>query len=138
MITEYCRETNQPEPETPGQLARCILESLALMYAQTLDTIERLTSRTIAKMHIVGGGSQSELLNQFAASATGRTVIAGPVEATAVGNILIQAVSLQDLASLAEIRKLVRNSFSVRTYVPESVDAWKQAHLRFQNLVEVV
>ncbi|WP_442506834.1 rhamnulokinase [Novipirellula sp. SH528] len=137
VITEYCRDSNQPEPETPGQLARCILESLALMYAQTLDTIERLTGRTIAKMHIVGGGSQSELLNQFAASATGRTVIAGPVEATAVGNILIQAVSLQDLASLAEIRKLVRNSFSVRTYVPESVDAWKQAHERFQNLVEV-
>ena len=133
-IAGYCRETNQPAPESPGQFARCILESLALLYRQTLDTIESLTGRTIRRLHIVGGGSQSAPLNQFAASATGRTVLAGPVEATAAGNVLIQAVALGDLDSLTAMRTLVRDSFSIVSYDPESAQQWQAATARFQQL----
>ena len=133
-IADYCRETNQPVPETPGQFARCILESLALLYRQTLDTIEQMTGRTIRRLHIVGGGSQSALLNQFAASATGRAVLTGPVEATAAGNVLIQAVALGDLESLSAMRKLVRDSFSISSYQPESAEQWQAAMTRFEQL----
>src|SRR6476620_4761535 len=89
-ITAYCTESGEVPPETPGQFVRCILESLALSYRTALDEIEHLTGRSISRLHIVGGGSQSTLLNQFAANATRREVIAGPVEATAAGNVLIQ------------------------------------------------
>ena len=133
-IAASCRESGQPEPETPGQFARCILESLALLYNETLDTVEELTDRKISTLHIVGGGSQSALLNQLAASATGRTVLAGPVEATAVGNVLIQAIALGDLDSLSAMRDLVRDSFAIETYQPENADAWQQAQQRFAAL----
>ncbi|EMI22856.1 rhamnulokinase [Rhodopirellula maiorica SM1] len=134
-IDSYCQETNQPIPETPGQYARCILESLALLYGRTLDTVQRLTGRQISKLHIVGGGSQSTLLNQLAANATGRTVYAGPVEATAIGNVLIQAMAMGDLESLSELRRVVRDSFSIATYEPESSELWEQTRQRFTELV---
>ncbi|GAA4458827.1 rhamnulokinase family protein [Novipirellula rosea] len=134
-IDSYCQETNQPVPETPGQYARCILESLALLYGRTLDTVQRLTGRQILKLHIVGGGSQSTLLNQLAANATGRTVYAGPVEATAIGNVLIQAMAMGDLESLSELRGVVRDSFSIATYEPESSELWEQTRQRFAEMV---
>ena len=133
-VASYCRDTGQPEPETPGQIARCILESLALLYRQSLDAVEELTGRKIAKLHIVGGGSQSALLNQFAASATGRSVLAGPVEATAVGNVLIQAIALGDLGSLNALRRVVRASFPIETYEPQDAEAWQMVGERFSNL----
>ncbi|EMI43119.1 rhamnulokinase [Rhodopirellula sp. SWK7] len=133
-IASYCRDTGQPEPLSPSEFTRCILESLALLYRETLDTIERLTGRTIKTLHIVGGGSQSGLLNQFAANATGRTVLAGPVEATAIGNVLIQAVALGDLESLAAMRDLVRDSFSIDTYKPSESQQWDDAQQRFAKL----
>ncbi|GAA5508174.1 rhamnulokinase family protein [Novipirellula caenicola] len=134
-IDSYCQETNQPVPETPGQYARCILESLALLYGRTLDTVQRLTGRQISKLHIVGGGSQSTLLNQLAANATGRTVYAGPVEATAIGNVLIQAMAMGDLESLSELRGVVHDSFTIATYKPESSELWEQTRQRFTELV---
>ena len=118
-IADYCRETGQPVPETPGQVTRCIFESLALFYRQ---------------MHIVGGGSQSKLLNQFAASGTGRQVFAGPVEATACGNILIQALALGHLDSLEALRAVVRASFQVAPYQPQDGDQWAAAFDRFSRL----
>ncbi len=133
-IAAFCRDTGQPEPETPGQFARCILESLALLYGDTLNTIEQLTNRSIKRLHIVGGGSQSRLLNQFSANATGRTVLAGPVEATAIGNVLIQAIANGDIASLAELRQIVRNSFTVESYQPEQSSAWQDARARLMNM----
>ena len=133
-IAEFCRETGQPAPETPGQFTRCIFESLALLYQQTLAEIETLTGRTIARLHIVGGGSQSALLNQFAASATGRDVLAGPVEATAIGNALIQAIALGHLQSLAELRGVVRESFPLQTYAPQDPAQWQEAFQRFSKL----
>jgi rhamnulokinase len=133
-IAAYCRETGQPVPETPGQVARCIYESLALRYRVTLDQMVEITGRNVSRLHIVGGGSQSSLLNQFAANATGRTVLAGPVEATACGNVLIQALALGHLPNLAALRKVVRTSFPIREYQPEQGDTWLQAAERFATL----
>lgn len=133
-IAAYCRETGQPAPETPGQFTRCIYESLALLYRRALGEIEEVSGRGIARLHIVGGGSQSALLNQFAASATGRTVHAGPVEATAVGNVLLQAVALGHLASLPALRETVRASFQIDRYDPQDAAAWEHAYARFAAL----
>ncbi len=133
-IVEYCRETGQVVPETPGQFARCIFESLALLYATMLETVEELTGRKITKLHIVGGGSQSRLLNAFAASATQRTVFAGPVEATAIGNLLIQAIAMGDLSSLAALRASVRDSFAIETFEPQTSPLWENARARFAAL----
>jgi rhamnulokinase len=117
-IAGYCLETGQPLPQTPGQFARCILESLALLYRLTLEKMEQLTGRAVTRLHIVGRGSQNALLNQFAANATGRHVVAGPAEATAVGNVLIQAIALGHLDSLQELRRIVRDSFALKAFQP--------------------
>jgi rhamnulokinase len=132
-IAAYCTETGQTPPATQGAVTRCILESLALLYREQLAHIEILTGRNVNKLHIVGGGSQSELLNQFAANATGRTVIAGPVEATAIGNVLIQALAAGDLKSLTELRETVRTSFDVKHYAPADQSAWSSAFEQFKS-----
>jgi rhamnulokinase len=129
-IREFCRETGQPEPETPGQVARCVLESLALLYRQVLEKLEELTGTAVDVLHIVGGGSQSALLNQFAANATGRKVLAGPVEASAIGNALLQAMTLGQLESLAELREVVRASFPVEEFEPRDPQPWDLAFRR--------
>ena len=118
-VVAYCQETGQSAPETPGQVSRCVLESLALSYRAALDEIEELTGRVIRKLHIVGGGSQSALLNQFAANATQREVVAGPVEATAAGNVLIQALALGQIESVQALREIVRDSFPLHTFKPQ-------------------
>jgi rhamnulokinase len=133
-IAAYCSETGQLAPETPGQFTRCILESLALSYRTALDEIEELTGRSIARLHIVGGGSQSVLLNQFAANATQREVVAGPVEATAAGNVLIQAIALGQIDSHHALRQIVRDSFSLESYHPRDAENWKDAYRRFTQL----
>ncbi len=133
-IEAFARETGQPVPATPGAFTRAILESLALLYREVLGTIEVLTSRTITDLHIVGGGSQSALLNQFAANATGRQVHAGPVEATAIGNILIQAIVDGKLASIAELRSTVAESFPITRFAPDASTDWTSAVERFQKI----
>ena len=133
-IVQFCEETDQPIPETPGQFARCILESLALLYSRNLKLIEQMTGLQIDTLHIVGGGSNNKLLNQFTADATARSVIAGPVEATAIGNLLIQAISLGDLESLAQLRDVVRNSFEIETYNPNPSGSWQDVGKRFSLL----
>lgn len=111
QIADYCRSTGKPVPEEPGPMCRAILESLAATYRVVLEKLERLTGRTIERIHIVGGGSQNTLLNRLAEEATGRTVIAGPVEATAAGNILVQAMGAGIVSDLGEGRAVVRRSF---------------------------
>jgi rhamnulokinase len=133
-IAAYCRETKQPVPQTPGEFVRCALESLALSYRRTLGELEDTTGRKLTKLHIVGGGTKNNLLNQFAANATGRTVFAGPGEATAAGNILIQAMALGHLKDLAAIRRVVRDSFSISTYQPRDAALWDAAYNRFKDL----
>ena len=133
-IVAYCLEIGQPAPQTPGQFARSILESLALLYRVTLEEMERLTGRTVTRLHIVGGGSQNALLNQFAANATGRRVVAGPAEATAAGNVLIQAIALGHVDSLPALRKIVHDSFALQTFKPLEPQGWQGAYQRFLNL----
>ena len=133
-IAEYCRETSQPAPENPGSIARCILESLSLLYRKTLGELEQLTGKPITRLHIVGGGTRNDLLNQCAASAIGYSVITGPVEATAAGNILIQAIAAGDIPSLTEARGIVARSFPQETYEPQDPPVWEAAYSRFQTL----
>jgi rhamnulokinase len=132
-ISSFCRESSQPAPAMPGQFVRTILESLALTYAQTLRQLESLVGRKFERLHIVGGGSRSHLLNQLAADATGLTVITGPVEATAIGNILIQALALGHLESSRHLRRIVENSFPTQTFLP-GTDLSEKVRARFQKL----
>lgn len=133
-IGEYCRETAQPVPQTVGALARCILESLSLLYRKSLSELEHLTGNPINRLHIVGGGTRNELLNQSAANATGRRVITGPIEATAAGNVLIQAIADGAVASLGEARQIVGRSFPQSTYQPKDEYLWNAAYARFTTL----
>lgn len=135
-IRAFCRRTGQPVPETPGAVIRCCLESLALRYRWTKEKLETLTGKTLRVMHIVGGGSQNGLLNQFAADATGCLVIAGPTEATAMGNILTQAMGLGYLGSLWQLREVIRQSCEVQQFEPQHREQWADAYVRFQRLME--
>jgi rhamnulokinase len=117
-IASHCRENAIPVPDNPGAMIRAILESLAERYRQVLGAIESLTGRSIGTVHIVGGGSKNRLLNQLVADVTGRVVVAGPGEATAAGNVLVQAIGSGLLPDLEEGRELVRRSFEVETFEP--------------------
>jgi len=134
-ITEFCRETGQLAPEGPGAIIRCALESLALLYQRTLKQIETVTGEHVQRLHIVGGGSKNRLLNQLTANAVRIPTIAGPAEATAAGNALLQALALGHVDSLGEAREIVRDSFDLETYQPEDPDAWAAAIERFESSV---
>ena len=134
-LQDWCRNTNQPVPETVGQLIRCALESLALKYRRVLGWIEELTGTRVEVIHIVGGGSQNELLNQFTANACGRPVVTGPVEATVLGNVLVQARTSGAIDSLADIRDIVRASSELKQYDPQSEADWRAASQRLAELV---
>ncbi|MCU0771814.1 MAG: rhamnulokinase [Verrucomicrobia bacterium] len=133
-IQAFCKDTRQPVPRSVGELVRCAYESLALKYAEVLDSLEELTGESIEIIHIVGGGSQSAILNQFAADACQRPVVAGPVEATAMGNLLTQVRASGELDSLSEMREVVRASSPVQRYEPRPASARIDARERFQAL----
>ncbi len=130
-LAEFCRKTGQPVPETPGATVRCALESLALRYRWVLERLEELAGRRLDTIHVVGGGSQNVLLCQFTADACNRVVVAGPVEATALGNVLVQALGLGLIGDLAQGRELIRNSFEVRTFEPHAPARWLEPYDRF-------
>lgn len=134
-IVAYCRETGQPAPESPGEFVRCALESLALFYRVTLRLLEGVIGQRIHQLNIVGGGSQNRLLNQFAANSLQIPIIAGPTECTALGNVLVQAIALGHLPSLAAAREVVRNSFAMTTFQPQAVAEWDAAFGRFEKLL---
>jgi rhamnulokinase len=133
-IQDFCRETRQPVPETEGELVRCAYESLALKYREVLGWLEELTGNRIEVIHIVGGGSKSTILNQFTADACQRPVLTGPVEATALGNLLVQVRANGELTSLAEMREVIRKSSEVATRRPGQPSAWEDAGARFAGL----
>jgi rhamnulokinase len=134
-IASFCRDTGQPAPQEPGAVIRCVFESLALLYRRTLRQAEQLTGQTVNRLHIVGGGSRNVLLNRFAADALQIPIVAGPKEATAIGNVLIQAIALGHLGSLAEGRAIVRHSFESSTIQPGDGRPWDTAFARFENLL---
>ena len=123
-------------PAGEGAFIRCALESLALKYRMVLGWLEELAGEKVEVVHIVGGGSQNELLNQFTANACGRPVVAGPVEATALGNVLVQARSSGALSTLSEMRSVVRASNALKRYEPHETAAWQEAYGRFCELVK--
>lgn len=131
-LAAYCRRTGQSPPPSRGGVVRACLESLALKYRHVLMLLESLIGRRVDVLHIVGGGSQNELLNQFTADAIARPVIAGPVEATALGNVLVQASGLGLLDSPADIREVVRRSVATTTYEPRDAQRWDEADARFR------
>jgi rhamnulokinase len=131
-VASYCRTSNQRVPLTPGEIVRCVLESLALCYRRTFHQLEQVTGRRLATLHVVGGGSKNQLLNQLTADSTGRTVLAGPVECSAIGNVLIQAIALGHIQSLAAAREIVRRSFPLVPYEPEDEMLWEEAGNRFE------
>ena len=133
-IDQYCTSTNQNSPETVGGYVLTILEGLAFKYRLVLDQLKETTSRKINKIHIIGGGSQNELLCQFTANVTGLEVIAGPAEGTATGNLLMQAKTMGDVSSVEEIRKIVANSFELKTYLPENVKEWDEGYGVFRKI----
>jgi len=133
-IRDFCKRTGQPVPQDKGAVARCALESLALKYRWTLERIEECRGRGASVIHIVGGGTQNRLLCQMAADACNCRVVAGPVEATAIGNIMMQAVSAGDLQSIAAARDVIRDSFEVQEYAPQHRGGWDEAFGRFEQL----
>jgi len=134
-LADFCRRTGQPASAEPGAVVRCALESLALRYRWVLERLEELHGRRFDVIHVLGGGCQNTLLCQLTADACNRTVLAGPVEATAIGNLLTQTIGLGLLGSLAEAREVVRRSFELTTYVPRSPKHWDEPYARFLRLI---
>jgi len=134
-FVEYCRKTGQPAPATRGGLVRMAYESLALKYRMINEDICAVCGQRTSRVHIVGGGSQNELLNQFTADALGLPVLAGPVEATAVGNIMVQAMGLGVIRSLRDSLPIIKKAFPIREYQPTNTVAWDRAYARFRKLV---
>ena len=134
-IVHLCKTTSQPVPDSHGAIIRCALESLALRYRMVLNDLEQLTGATVETIHIVGGGTQNRLLCQMTADACNRQVVAGPVEATAIGNIVVQLVAQGAVQSVREGRELIRKSFPVETYEPQQPEPWDVAYEQFVQLV---
>jgi rhamnulokinase len=133
-IQDYCGETRQPIPKSPGELARCCFESLALRYGEVLQSLETLTGEKVEVIHIVGGGSQNKILSQFTADVCQRPVITGPIEATALGNLLTQVRASGELSSLSEMRDVIRASSDGHCFNPKSSSAWHDAAGRLAGM----
>ena len=137
-IDAYCTRTEQPIPTSPGAYVRTILESLALKYRLVLRNLEQVSGGPISQIRVIGGGSKNPLLNQFAADATGRRVLAGPAEATAIGNVAMQILASGGASSLREVRAIVDRSFPTEVFEPLQTDKWDHEAIKFQHYCEVV
>lgn len=133
-IKDYCRQTGQYVPESMGEIARCIYESLAFRYKQVLADLQKLATFPIDTLHIIGGGSQNKMLNQFTANAIGKTVLAGPSEATAMGNILLQAKAAGLFKDKNEIRRIIRNSVELDTFQPQEIELWENSYKQYLSI----
>ena len=136
LVRDFCRRTAQKEPDTVGETIRIVLESLALNYRRTVESLLAVSGCAVDVIHIVGGGMQNELLNQLTANATGRPVIAGPVEATVIGNALVQLIAIGELRDLAEGRDLVRTMSAWHHYEPQDASLWAEAYQRYCSLLD--
>jgi rhamnulokinase len=135
-IGDYCRASGQAVPERPAELIRCIFKSLALKYRFVLNSLQQLAPFPIEKLHVIGGGSQNRLLNQMTANATGIPVVAGPSEATAIGNAMMQAKGLGVVRSLWEMREIIRNSVTPTVYLPQDTTVWEKAYSPFIQIIK--
>jgi len=135
-IREFCRSTGQHIPESKGEIVRCIMESLALKYRQAIEGLEIIAGSRIPVLHVMGGGCKNIMLCQFTANAIGRPVIAGPVEATATGNLICQLIALGEVSGINEARALVSKSFPTNEYSPKDFDSWSEAYNRWKKIGE--
>ncbi|MCL2026971.1 MAG: rhamnulokinase [Bacteroidales bacterium] len=133
-IADYCRKTAQKPPQTHAEFVRCIFDSLALKYKHVLNGLQKVAPFTIEKLHVIGGGAQNKLLNQATANAIGIPVMAGPAEATAIGNVMMQAKGLGLVQSLHDIRTIVRNSFESELFLPKNTELWNEAYINFLKI----
>jgi rhamnulokinase len=134
-IRNYCQRTHQPVPETPAEMTRCIFDSLALRYRQVFELLKSFSARPIRVLHIIGGGSRNQLLNQFTANAIGCTVIAGPSECTALGNLMFQAKADGKMANVAEMRRVIAANSDTVTYQPADSAEWEDAYQKFETII---
>lgn len=134
-ISYYCRQTSQPMPSTHAQYIRLIFESLALRYREVLDMLKELSPHPIETLHIIGGGAQNNLLNQFTASSVNLLVVAGPYEATAIGNIMVQAKSAGVVNDLSEMRSLIYKSVNTQTFLPKDKELWDNAYEKYKSVI---
>jgi rhamnulokinase len=137
-IQHYCRQTRQFVPGTIGEIARCIYESLALRYKQVLQNLQELANFPIEKLHIIGGGSRNNMLNTFTANAIGLPVVAGPSEATAIGNLLMQAKAAGLVKNKEEIRRIVRNSTEMELFEPSDTTLWNDHYQRYLEVYKEI
>ncbi|MDL2217725.1 rhamnulokinase [Christensenellaceae bacterium OttesenSCG-928-M15] len=135
-IREYCGRTGQRVPQSVGEVARCVYESLALKYRWTIERLEKIKGERVEALNIVGGGIQNTLLNQMVSNSIGRPVITGPVEGAAMGNILMQAVALGELSGIEDVRAVVKNSVETGEYLPKEQEEWREAYHRLEALME--
>ena len=135
-IQKYCRDTNQPVPETPAEICRCIFDSLALRYRQVFQWLQEFAPFKLDTLHIIGGGSLNKYLNQFTANATGATVLAGPQECTAIGNIMLQAKAAHLVKDTWEMRRIIANSIHLVKYEPQDQETWNQAYNKYIRITD--
>lgn len=136
-IRQFCRNTNQPIPESEGEVICCIMQSLALKYRMTIESLEEITGKSFDVIHMVGGGIQDKMYCRFTANATGRRVLAGPVEATSIGNIMVQVMALGEVKTLSDIRQVVRESFPITEYEPKDCEMWDEAYENFKKILKM-
>jgi rhamnulokinase len=133
-IQKYCRDTKQPVPETPAEICRCIFDSLALRYRQVFTWLQEFAPFRLDVLHIIGGGSLNKYLNQFTANSTGATVLAGPQECTAIGNIMMQAKTAGIVADIWQMRAIIANSIELVEYKPQDKAAWDVAFDKYLSI----
>jgi rhamnulokinase len=137
-IQKFCEDHNQKKPESIAEISRAIFESLAFKYKEVMENLEELIGKKIKILHIIGGGSSNQLLNQFTANALGIPIKVGPVEATAMGNILIQAYALGEINNINELRTIVQNSVDIKTLSPHDSNEWETNYKRYKKLLKIV
>ncbi len=136
-IRNYCEKTGQYVPQGEGEIIRCIAQSLAFKFRMVADAIEDVTKEPLQAIHMLGGGIKDTMVCRFTASATGKKVLAGPVEATSTGNAIVQLMALGKIENLTEGRKIVKNSFPIKTYEPEDNEAWEKAYEAYKKIVKL-
>jgi rhamnulokinase len=134
-IQKYCKDTKQPVPETPAEICRCIFDSLAMRYRQVFQWLQEFAPFRLNVLHIIGGGSLNKYLNQFTANSTGATILAGPQEGTALGNIMIQAKTAHMVSDIWEMRQIIANSIELVKYEPQDKATWDKAYDRYLSIV---
>ncbi|MEG2287119.1 MAG: FGGY-family carbohydrate kinase, partial [Ruthenibacterium sp.] len=134
-VQEFCRKTGQQVPQSVGEIMRCIYESLALKYRFAIEQLQTVTGKHFTALHVLGGGTKDGLLCQMSANSTGLPVVAGPIEATALGNIVIQLVALGELADIAAGRALIAATETLKHYAPAETDAWNKAYKAYKTIL---